>query len=219
MWSKLFIDFPTRPLKASDDADIKLISAYLPYVDVLATDTFMATLIRNLKLDAEYNTTVFGANKQGLLDFERHLTDYLPQAKPARWPELSIFVRSDSAIKEESWEFFRALGNHARSCERDGSGWVELFAFDDGAMPQYFDPRFGSAPYHGLQDVTNIPLPPGATPDDLIRLCRQQSRAHKFVLIDTRIDFPPGFMREILDACRSGRGKAVGLTIHEAATT
>jgi hypothetical protein len=53
--------------KASDYDDTMIAATVLPYCDVFATDGHMKQLIRALKLDRQYNVTVFGSRKADVL--------------------------------------------------------------------------------------------------------------------------------------------------------
>src|SRR4030042_4171232 len=125
IWPILFIHCKNRAIKKGDYADIETIATYLPYVDVYATDTFMAELIKQQKLDDRYDTKVFSSSRDGLFAFEKYLKRSLMRKKPVNWPEISVFVLPDEKIKKNSWEFFRNLGNQCHGNER-GRGWVEI---------------------------------------------------------------------------------------------
>lgn len=56
-----------RTLRDSDAVDIEILSLALPYCDLVITDTFMATLVKSLKLDNAYGALVLPATDQGLL--------------------------------------------------------------------------------------------------------------------------------------------------------
>lgn len=209
MWSKLLIDYYNRPIKPSDQTDVDVISTYLPYVDVLATDTFMANLVRNLRLDTDHDTVVFGAGNRDLKDFEQWLSHEMTVLKPINRPALSVFVMSDDTIKSDSWEFFRKLGNLAKGSEGLRGCWVEVFAFDDGNMPQYQRPEIENwFPFYGLQDVSTIALPRSASTEDMISLCQKHSRAPGFVFIDHDQILPDNFIQKAL-SCFEEEGDTV----------
>jgi hypothetical protein len=216
MWAKLLVDFSSRQVKPSDETDVEIISTYLPYVDVLATDTFMANLIRNLHFDVKYRTVVFGASTEELSTFERWVNKELPALEPVNKPDLALFVLSDKTIKSDSWEFFRCLGSVARSHEARRDGWVEVFAFDDGSMPKYYDDRIKQNwPFYGLQDVSTIMLPKNASPDDIVQLCRDHLRAPAFVLIDRHQELPADFIQVALRQLQEGQNTICGYHIYK----
>lgn len=72
----------------------------------------------------------------------------------------------------------------------------ELYAFDDGAMPEYELPQPPGArvPFYGLQDVTSIELPHRATKEEILTICRERCRSDHFVLIDEYREIPNTFM-------------------------
>ena len=51
----LLTQFKKRVIKESDSTDIDVISIYLPYVDVFATDAFIADRIAELGIASDYN--------------------------------------------------------------------------------------------------------------------------------------------------------------------
>jgi hypothetical protein len=72
----------------------------------------------------------------------------------------------------------------------------EIYAFDDGAMPKYELHRIPGAPvpFYGLQDVTTIELPSGASEEQVLKMCRERCRSDHFVLIDAYKDIKDTFM-------------------------
>ena len=50
-----------RPITKSDAADIDILSTYIPYMDALCTDAFMAEQLRTLGIDKEHQVAVFNA--------------------------------------------------------------------------------------------------------------------------------------------------------------
>ena len=72
----------------------------------------------------------------------------------------------------------------------------EIYAFDDGAMPKYEFRRLPGkpVPFYGMQDVTKIDLPAGATEEQVVKMCRQRCRSNHFVLIDEYKDINDTFM-------------------------
>jgi hypothetical protein len=84
-------------------------------------------------------------------------------------------------IKENSFKFFRKLGNQAKRGE-----WIEVFGFDDGNMPQYAmkrDPGL-AVPFYGLRDVLVIKCDASDSTDAFVEAARKECRSTHFVLID-----------------------------------
>lgn len=215
LWAKLITDFRSRPIQAGDVTDIDIISAYLPYVDVFATDHFMMNLIKNLSLDEGYKTTIFSAAKGEPDKFEQFLTDYLKTTKPVNVPAVSIFVLSDANIKADSAAFFKRLC-HLHNRQRK---WVEVFGFDDGNMPEYSSPwPMPKTPdlklqFYGLQDVNVIKLPENFNGDDVLELCLKECRSEYFVLIDSYRDLPDNFIETLITYCEAGKERILNYSI------
>jgi hypothetical protein len=183
---------PTRRITPSDVADIKILSAYSPYMDVVCTDAFMADQIRDFA--NEYDFELFHAKTGSLRELRSHLSNHLASAPPIRRPSITAFVLPPKERREESFQFFSQLGSALR-----GMGTLEygeLYAFDDGAMAQY-ELRVlpgKPVPFFGLQDVTAIPLPSEATEGQILQICRDRCRSDYFVLIDEYREINDAFM-------------------------
>ncbi|MBN8726059.1 MAG: hypothetical protein J0M03_24400 [Acidobacteria bacterium] len=215
-WTKLLTHLNTRPSKASDSADIEIISTYLPYVDVFATDTFMANLIRDFGYDTAYGTEVFDASAGGLEKFKQFLEAYLASHTPVNKPSGSIFVIPDQRIRRESFEFFKNLGQ-----QRIGRGrrneWVDVYAFDDGHMPKYRHKDTSvPIPFYGLQDVDSIKIQPNTSYSVLIELCKQHCKSDKFVVIDQHRNLPNEFKETMLNYMSTGKDLILGYKIYSA---
>lgn len=213
MWSKLLLHYPKRPIGNGDSTDIDIISTYLPYVDVLATDTFMANLTRNMKLDSKYKTEVYGASKKELSNFESLIKEHLKKNEPVNKPTVSVFIKCDDKIKEYAWEYFRRLC-HLR---HERGTWVEFFAFNDGNMPTYnvTKKRLGPLPFYGLQEVTEIPLQSDMTNEDIVDTCTKRCRSSHFILIDKFRKLPDNFLQTLIMYCKEGRNTIMSYTIYE----
>lgn len=209
IWAHLLTKYNKRIIKESDLMDINIISTYLPYVDVLATDTFMEGVIQELKLNEEYSTKVFSAKECGRKKFINHLKDYLLNSQPTNIPAASIFVVSDDGIKQDSFNFFKKLG---LMLENDHGGWVEFYAFDDGVMPIYHNKKTEiSWPFYGLQNVKVIKLTKNM---DIIKECKKYCRSQKFVLIDHHRNIPNNFKYTLINYCDNGKNKILSYTIY-----
>jgi hypothetical protein len=81
----------------------------------------------------------------------------------------------------------------------------EIYAFDDGAMPKYELSELPGkpVPFYGLQDVTPINLPAGATEEQILKMCHERCRSDHFVLIDEYKNIEDTFM---LGATMSAEG-------------
>lgn len=215
MWAKVLGDFSGRPIKSSDSTDVEIISTYLPYVDVLATDSFMANLVRSLKLDVKHQAATFGANKQELDKLEAFLIDYLAKTPPVNQPSLSVFVLADAQIKSDCFEFFRELGNTAAWTESRRGYWIELWGFDDGAMPKYRSKMTThEIPFSGLQNVHHIKIGSAVTREEVLALCRQNAKAPYFMLIDHHKELPQEFLKIAIENSRTGKMKVLEYDIY-----
>ena len=185
---------PTRAIKPSDAADIEILSAYAPYMDVVCTDAFMADQLRSLGIDREFGIEVFHGRANSLRELKAFLEEYLVNATPARRPSITVFVLPPRDGREQSAHFFRRLADAARAMGT--AEYCEVFAFDDGAMPLYEYQQVPSKhlPFYGLADVTPLELPEAASEDDILKICRQKCRSRHFVLIGQYSDIAETFM-------------------------
>ncbi len=163
LYAAILTKFPTREAKSSDAADIDILSAYIPYMDVFCTDTFMAEQLRTLGLDRKYGVAVFSAKTASLNELKTLIRDYLQKNVPIRRPAITAFVVPTDAIKEHSFDFFRKLGTSAKEMGMDE--YAEIYAFDDGQMPKGRLPQVPDIPlpFYGLQTVQTIKLAPGTS--------------------------------------------------------
>jgi hypothetical protein len=183
---------PDRRIKPSDGTDINALSAYAPYMDVVCTDAFMADQLRGIA--KEYGITLFHAKKSSLRELKAFLESHLSGAPPIRRPSMTAFVLPPKERRDESFQFFYRLGSALRAMGTNEYG--ELYAFDDGAMPKYELAQLPGAPvpFYGLQDVTRIELPHGATEEEILNICRERCRSDHFILIDEYKEIPDTFM-------------------------
>jgi hypothetical protein len=183
---------PDRQIKSSDGTDIDTLSAYAPYMDVVCTDAFMADQLRGIA--KEYGITLFHAKTSSLRKLKAFLESYVSGVSPVRRPSITAFVLPPKERRDESFQFFYQLGTALRAMGMNEYG--ELYAFDDGAMPKYELPQLPGAPvpFYGLQDVTSIELPRGATEEEILNVCRERCRSEHFVLIDEYKEIPDTFM-------------------------
>ena len=74
--------------------------------------------------------------------------------------------------------------------------YSEIYAFDDGLMPEYRFPQVPDipVPFYGLQTVKTIKLAPGTSTEQILAACRDRCRSDKFVLIDEYKELPSHFM-------------------------
>jgi hypothetical protein len=207
---------PTRPIKPSDAADIEILSAYAPYMDVVCTDTFMAEQLRSLGIDREFKIGVFHAKASSLRELKALLEQYLVVATPARRPSITVFVLPPRDGMEQSARFFRRLADAARAMGT--AEYCDIFAFDDGPMPRYEYWQFPGKhlPFYGLADVTPLKLPEAASEDDILKICRQECRSEHFVLIDRYTDVADTFMLGAAMSAESARDQVEGYRIFKA---
>ena len=184
----------SRQIKPSDGTDIDALSAYAPYMDVVCTDSFMSDQLRDYA--KEYAVKLFHAKTSSLSDLKEFLGSHLSGVPPIRCPSMTVFVLPPKKRRDESFQFFYRLGSALRAMGMNEYG--ELYAFDDGAMPKYELPELPGTPvpFYGLQDVTRIELPRGATGEEILRICRECCRSDHFVLIDEYKEIPDTFMLE-----------------------
>lgn len=186
LWSSLLTQFKDRIIKGSDATDIDVVSTYLPYVDVLATDAFIADRIAELGIASDYNIDLFDARAEKLSLFINYLKEFIQSSQPVNVPSISIFVLPDQTIKEKSFELFHSLGTSPTGHIDGKDEWADIYGFDDGDMPKYRlkqGPRI-DLPFYGLQEVYVIKIEPHLSFDEIIKICREKSRSNKFIIID-----------------------------------
>lgn len=214
-FAKLLTDFNNRAFKPSDPIDIDIISTYLPYVDVFATDTFMANLIRGFGYDKKYNTLVFDSSQSGLGIFKNYLIDFLPKQIPINRPSGSIFIIPDKGIKEKAFEFFKhlCLQNLGRGKREQ---WIDIHCFDDGKMPTYYDKRIKiPIPFYGLQDVDVIEVRSDMPYEERLSFCKKNCKSDKFVVIDSYKKLPDNFQETLAEYMASGKNLILGYKIYD----
>jgi hypothetical protein len=192
LFASILTKKPNRQVKPSDCTDIDALSAYAPYMDVVCTDAFMVEQLQDIA--KEYGTTLFSARTGSLRELKTFLEKHLSSASPIRRPSITAFVLPPKYRRDESFQFFYRLGSALRAMGMKEYG--ELYAFDDGAMPKYELPQLPGAPvpFYGLQEVTSIELPDGATEGEILNICRERCRSDHFILIDEYKDLPDSFM-------------------------
>jgi hypothetical protein len=183
-----------RKVRDSDAADIDILSSYVPYMDVFCTDTFMAEQLRMRGLDRKYQVDVFSAKPASLNKLKTLLEEYLQKTAPVRRPAITAFVIPTDTIKGNCFEFFRKLGASAEEMGVDE--YAEIYAFDDGQMPEYRLPQVPDipVPFYGLQKVQTIKLAPRTSTERILAACRDRCRSDKFILIDEYKELPSHFM-------------------------
>lgn len=188
LMSYILTKFRDRVIKESDCTDIDIISTYLPYIDVFATDGFIAERIIELGIDSDYNIDLFDARTSKLHLFIKYLEKYLQSSRSVNVPSISIFVLPTPTIKEKSIELFRSLGISSTQNINGKDEWVDIYGFDDGDMPKYRLERGRDLkidlPFYGLQEINVIRIKPHLTFDEIIVICKEKSRSNKFLIID-----------------------------------
>jgi hypothetical protein len=210
--ARLLTGYPNRTIKPGDSADLDALAAYLPYSDTYATDAFAATLARSLSCHSKYACPIFDAKTAGVSKLIDHLSSALASMKPVNVPSLTIFVAADASVKEQSWEFFRQLGSQAKAAGE----WIEIFGFDDGAMPRYqmAEAPHTSAPFYGLQEVATLKCPANASTERLLEECRRKCRSTHFVFIDKAKPVSHHFVLGALMAREVGMTQVEGYGLH-----
>ncbi len=214
MWAAILTDrFGPSPVRTGHSDDIQIISTYLPYADIFTTDSFMARLLERLDIPSKYETRVFGAGESDLGNLKMHLQSALPSMPTVNVPVVSIFVLSDTVIKNNSFEFFKGLGNQAMSAEH-GEGWVEIFAFDDGEMPRYHDKRMGvEVPFTGIQEIEHIKIDSAQAKEAVETSCRNHCRSTHFVLINHHRHLPENFLTTLIQYVAEDRDRILSYRI------
>lgn len=184
LWSRIFTQCPTRKIKTGDATDIDVLSTYLPYMDVIGTDAFMATQLSALGIDKEHEVRLFSAKTASLQLFCEFLRDYLKNTLPVNRPTISVFVLPSQSVKDNAFNLFFELGAAARLLGT--KEYAEIYGFDDGKMPRYELPQMPGReiPFYGLQDVNPIKLEPGTTLVRILDICRERCKSDHFLLID-----------------------------------
>lgn len=215
LFAAILTRYPERKIKPSDGTDIDVLSAYLPYMDVVCTDAFMAEQMRSLHIAEEYNVSVFHGRTSSLSALASFLEGYLAGMAPIRRPSITAFVLPPPSGRERSFQFFAQLGAALRAMGIDE--YAEIYAFDDGAMPKYELPQLPGrpVPFWGLQDVTAIDLPHGTGHDDILRICRQRCRSDHFVLIDDYKEISETFLLGAAMLAEAGRDSTQGYCLYK----
>ena len=206
----------TRTIQQGDMTDIDAMATYLPYCDVYGADRFMAEVARSLKVPERYNCHLFDSRKDGVAKLIDHLRNALAGIAPVNVPGVSIFVAAADGIKENSFSFFRKIGNQAKMVENRCGEWIELFGFDDGRMPRYEMRQAPgvAAPFYGLQDVLVIKCGASDCTDALVKAARKECRSTHFVLIDAYQDLPDDFIMQALATPRDGKSSVLGYRVY-----
>jgi hypothetical protein len=214
--TRLMTAHSTRTIKQGDVTDIDAMATYLPYCDVYGADRFMAEVARSLKVPERYDCHLFDSRKDGVAKLIDHLQQALAGIAPVNVPGLSIFVAAVDGIKQNSFSFFRKIGNQAKMAENRCAEWIEVFGFDDGKMPRYEMRQAPGveAPFFGLQDVLVVPCAASDGTDALVEAARKECRSTHFVLIDAFQELPDDFMMRALATPRDGNSSVLGYRVY-----
>jgi hypothetical protein len=215
LFAAILTRYPERKIKPSDGTDIDVLSAYLPYMDVVCTDAFMAEQMRSLHIAEEYNVSVFHGRTSSVRDLATFLESYLAGTTPVRRPSITAFVLPPKSGRERSFQFFLQLGAAQRAMGINEYG--EIYAFDDGAMPSYEMRQLPGrpVPFWGLQDVTPIDLPHGIGHDEVLNICRQRCRSDHFVLIDDYTEISETFLLGAAMSAEAERDSTQGYRLYK----
>jgi len=225
LWASLLTKDPTRKVQPGDATDIEVLATYLPYMDVVGTDAFMATKLATLGIDTEYNTLVFSGKTSSLQVFRDFLRDYLHAARPANQPAISVFVLPSLSVKEKAFRLFFDLGAAARLFGVEE--YATIYGFDDGAMPRYkLSGEKLQVPFYGLQEVYPIKIESGTTIEATLEICRKHCRSKHFIVVDEYRPVKDTFLvgaamsaetgMETFEGCRiypKRRNKPIGLAV------
>ena len=144
---------------------------------------------------SEYGVKMFNARKTSLHQLAEFLGSYLNGTLPIRRPSITAIVLPPKERRDESLSIL--LSTRRGAAGRMGiNEYGEIFAFDDGAMPKYELRQLPGkpVPFYGLQDVTAIDLPAGATEEQILEICRTRCRSDHFVLLDQYREIKDTFM-------------------------
>jgi hypothetical protein len=216
--TRLMTAHATRPIKQGDVTDVDAIAAYLPYCDVYGADRFTAGVARSLGVPQRYGCKLFDSQSKGVSDLVEHLRKAADEMVPVNVPALSIFVVSDDGIKQRSFSFFQRVGNQAKRAEGHLGAWIEVFGFDDGAMPSYPMGSGLACPFYGLQEVQALKCEQGASKEYLVNACRKACRSSHFVLVDAYQDLPDNFIAIALGAQMNGANSVLAYRIYSRAS-
>ena len=208
LYATILTRMATREIKPSDTTDIEVLSAYLPYMDVVCTDAFMAEQLRGFA--KEYGVTLFHGKTTSLREMKAFLDEHLKDAKPVRRPSITAFVLPPKDGREGAFQFFYQLGAATRAMGMNEYG--EIYAFDDGAMPRYELRQLPGKPvaFYGLQEVTAIDLQSGTSEEEILNICKRHCRSDHFVLIDTYKDIPETFMLGAAMSAEANQNSTLG---------
>jgi hypothetical protein len=194
-----------RKIEEGDLTDIEAIATFLPYCDIYATDRLAANLARAVTSAAAYRHKVYDSSTKNIRVLLSDLKDSLRRKEPVNKCSLSIYVVPDDAVKNNSFEFYRHLGNLAGWLGGKGF-WTEIVAIDDGNMPS-----FGQLPFYGLQEVTLINAGEPVSYEDVVQLAKSRSAFENYFIItgvtsiDDGLKAPRYFKWVASDrACRPG---------------
>lgn len=200
--ASLLVHHNHRSIQTGDVTDMKIISNLLPYCNVLTTDKFMKEVTRALKLPERFGVPVFAGTVDDVTALTTHIKSLLATRPPANAPELSLLIVPDQAIKDNLWDFFRALMLGARRWESEVHEWIELVNVNDGGYPTYQHRRSG------------LPLPDASfffEFDDEIsskgrdtEALARDLRADVVVIVDSYHRLPDDFLDDVFDAVQSG---------------
>jgi hypothetical protein len=206
----------TRKIKPGDVTDIDAMATYLPYCDVYGADRFMAEVARSLGVPGRYGCHLFDSGQDGVARLIDHLRKVLASTAPVNVPELSIFVTATDSIKQNSFDFYRQIGNQAKQAESNLGAWIEVFGFDDGRMPRY---QMKQAPdvkplFYGFQDVLTVECSSSDGTDALVEAARRKCRSTHFVLVDAYQDLPDDFMLRAVMTPKDGKSSVLGYRMY-----
>ena len=164
LYATILARMSTWEIQPSDTTDIEVLSAYLPYMDVVCTGAFMAEQLRGIA--KEYGVTLFHGKTASLRDMKAFLEEHLKSAAPVRRPSITVFVLPPKEGREESFQFFYQLGAALQAMGMNEYG--EVYAFDDGAMPKY-----------ELRQMPGKPVPSTDSRRSLRSTCQPEQRKRK----------------------------------------
>ncbi len=120
LWAKNISKEGKKEMGEGDFNDIQMLSAYLPYCDVLATDKYMKSLVETLGLDKKYNCSIFSMKTEQLDDLISFLKKEIEGRKPANHNLFSVVCYSEDGENVYSFDVLKRLVTAKNKFENTG---------------------------------------------------------------------------------------------------
>lgn len=123
LWSKNLADKERQRGVEGDFNDIEFLSVYMPYCDMIATDTYMKTILRLLKLDEKYKCRVFSMKEDDLNDMVSFLKEERKNRQPANQSLFSVLCVMSDEKPTYSIDFLKRLSLARGKFQGTGKYW------------------------------------------------------------------------------------------------